>query len=412
MNCHLHRHRPPEEQITLNVGGHFFQTSLDVMTRIEDNFFSVYFSGKYNRETDREGRFLIDRDGSHFAYVLSHLRDSGNSNYNMLAALPKNPRVLDAVMIEFDFYGLEVPMEIVVLLSPSGGVDVYDNDKDIKIPPPMHNAEYGATSVYLNDYLYMIGGRDDKYRGGTTTNLVSRYSIIKNSWEKVVPLPDSRFQHSTVTVGNSIYVIGGFTETTLYDQRYNTVLRFNTENPDPVWEYVKPMPHYLIQMAVAVVGQSIYVFGGNNGLKHTDNILKYDTVNNVWTQLNEHCPLLIGYEQTHAVTLSDGMVYIVGGDDSHMKTVQFDPVRRKFKQLAPLPEKVKRTCRESSSCFVRRHSLYFTCIGKCYMQVYRYCVESNTWTKIVRGFTGRLRNRAYGQAVTIMGDGERKNGRE
>jgi hypothetical protein len=156
-------------------------------------------------------------------------------------------------------------------------------------------------------------------------------------------------------------------------------------------------------MAVTVVGQSIYVFGGDDGQKRTNNIFKYDTVNNVWTKLNEHCPL-IGYEPTHAVTLTDGMVYIVGAGGSTkscMNTVQFDPVRRKFKQLTPLPEEVKHTYRESGSCFVRRDCLYFTCTGEYYMQVYRYCVETNTWTKIVRGFTGKIINQEYGQALTI-----------
>jgi hypothetical protein len=161
------------------------------------------------------------------------------------------------------------------------------------------------------------------------------------------------------------------------------------------------MPLYLFQMAVTVVGISIYVFGGDDGLTQTDNIFKYDTVSNVWTQLNEHCPL-IGYEPTHAVTLSDGMVYIVGAGDSCLNTVQFDRASRKFKQLTPLPEEVKHTYRESGSCFVRRDCLYFTCTGEFYMQVYRYCVESNTWTKIIRGFTGKIINQEYGQALTIM----------
>ena len=39
---------------------------------------AVMFSGRHNVTTDEDGRYFLDRDGTHFRYILNYLRD-GNT---------------------------------------------------------------------------------------------------------------------------------------------------------------------------------------------------------------------------------------------------------------------------------------------------------------------------------------------
>lgn len=62
-------------RVKLNVGGTHFQTSLSTLTQVP-SMFSAMFSGKYRMDADEDGCYFIDRDPTHFRYVLNFLRDS------------------------------------------------------------------------------------------------------------------------------------------------------------------------------------------------------------------------------------------------------------------------------------------------------------------------------------------------
>ena len=59
--------------IRLNVGGILFTTSLDTLLYDENSMLALMFSGRYNVEKDDEGWYFIDRDGTHFRYILNFL---------------------------------------------------------------------------------------------------------------------------------------------------------------------------------------------------------------------------------------------------------------------------------------------------------------------------------------------------
>eukprot|EP00128_Syssomonas_multiformis_P015671 Colp12_sorted_trinity150504_noHs@9134 len=61
--------------IQLNVGGQHYTTSLQTLQN-GDHMLSTMFSEKYfELEKDETGSYFIDRDGTHFRYVLNWLRD-------------------------------------------------------------------------------------------------------------------------------------------------------------------------------------------------------------------------------------------------------------------------------------------------------------------------------------------------
>lgn len=60
--------------VQLNVGGHLFSTTLSTLRRPPDSKLAELFRGQPRLRTDPQGRFFIDRDGSHFGSVLEFLR--------------------------------------------------------------------------------------------------------------------------------------------------------------------------------------------------------------------------------------------------------------------------------------------------------------------------------------------------
>ena len=65
--------------VRLSVGGIHFETSIETLCKGDpDSMLSAMFSGRHNVMKDEEGRYFIDRDGTHFRYILNYLRD-GNT---------------------------------------------------------------------------------------------------------------------------------------------------------------------------------------------------------------------------------------------------------------------------------------------------------------------------------------------
>jgi hypothetical protein len=51
------------------------------------------FSGRFELKKDSDGRCFIDRDGTHFKYILNYLRDFGSED----VLFPKDPFVLEEI---------------------------------------------------------------------------------------------------------------------------------------------------------------------------------------------------------------------------------------------------------------------------------------------------------------------------
>ena len=58
----------------LNVGGHLFSTTLGQLRKHPESKLAELFTGQPKLRADAQGRFFIDRDGSHFGAVLEFLR--------------------------------------------------------------------------------------------------------------------------------------------------------------------------------------------------------------------------------------------------------------------------------------------------------------------------------------------------
>ena len=61
--------------VKLNVGGHHFATTVQTLRKDPNSMLAAMFSGKFDTKPSEDGSFFIDRDGTHFRFILNYLRD-------------------------------------------------------------------------------------------------------------------------------------------------------------------------------------------------------------------------------------------------------------------------------------------------------------------------------------------------
>ena len=86
--------------VNLNVGSQHFTTSLQTLTSDPNSMLAAMFSGRHKLETTGDGSFIIDRDGTHFRFILNYLR-------NEELILPEGATFLTELEAEAKFYQLQ-----------------------------------------------------------------------------------------------------------------------------------------------------------------------------------------------------------------------------------------------------------------------------------------------------------------
>ena len=84
----------------LNVGGHYFTTSLQTLTKDRNSMLGVMFSEKFDMKPAEDDAFFIDRDGTHFRFILNYLR-------NGKLTLPEGVTALNELQEEAEFYRIK-----------------------------------------------------------------------------------------------------------------------------------------------------------------------------------------------------------------------------------------------------------------------------------------------------------------
>ena len=60
--------------VKLNVGGQHFTTTVQTLTKDPNSMLAAMFSGRFDMKPSEDGSFFIDRDGTHFRFILNFLR--------------------------------------------------------------------------------------------------------------------------------------------------------------------------------------------------------------------------------------------------------------------------------------------------------------------------------------------------
>ncbi|KAH9251022.1 hypothetical protein BASA81_011068 [Batrachochytrium salamandrivorans] len=98
--------------VKLNVGGSYFSTSVENLTREPGNFFAVMFSGRWDVKVDPHDKAVfVDRDPTMFGMIVNYLR-TGEINLDDLS-----PKQFEALRKEADFYQIASLLRLLELLS-------------------------------------------------------------------------------------------------------------------------------------------------------------------------------------------------------------------------------------------------------------------------------------------------------
>jgi len=111
-------HKLPSNRVLLDVGGTYFSTTFETITKVPDSMLGRMFSGRFPIHINSDdGRIFIDRDGTHFHHILNFLRDPENNPIKI-----KEKTTLEELKIECEYYGL-----IEAIFGVKGSLTVPDN---------------------------------------------------------------------------------------------------------------------------------------------------------------------------------------------------------------------------------------------------------------------------------------------
>jgi N-acetylneuraminic acid mutarotase len=140
--------------------------------------------------------------------------------------------------------------------------EAYDPETDswtTKAPIPYPVVEYA--SAVVNDKIYVMGGQDE-FADSMNLDLVQIYDSSTDTWSFGSPMPTVVWQAAGATAGvwapKRIYIVGGLPDHSLYGTDINQA--YNPE--DDSWTLAASMPTSRLNLAVAVVDDTLYALGG------------------------------------------------------------------------------------------------------------------------------------------------------
>eukprot|EP00128_Syssomonas_multiformis_P001941 Colp12_sorted_trinity150504_noHs@9621 len=90
------------ERVVVDVGGQRFTTTQGTLTAVPDSLLEVWFSRRDELKAEADDSYFIDRDGTHFNYILNYLRTLSVEQ----TELPDNPKARRELCKEAEFYKL------------------------------------------------------------------------------------------------------------------------------------------------------------------------------------------------------------------------------------------------------------------------------------------------------------------
>lgn len=162
------------------------------------------------------------------------------------------------------------------------------------------------------DQILLTGGCDN-YTGEASES-VFRASVGQiDTFRKISSMKFKRYGHCSATIGDYVYVVGGFdhqdTETTSPSTLVSCE-RF--DNTTGSWFTISDMIHPVAFAAITTVEEKFfYVFGGFEDYNTVDIIQKYNAAHNQWDLLNIKLPVRLA--KMGAANIEDENILIVGG---------------------------------------------------------------------------------------------------
>ncbi|WP_437672457.1 Kelch repeat-containing protein [Sorangium sp. So ce131] len=150
----------------------------------------------------------------------------------------------------------------------------------------------GVGLVSHGEHLYRVGGLRIENAPGEPEDLHSaataeRYDPAAAAWEPLPELPEGRSAHGTTTVGDTLYVIAGWTldGDSSSGTFPNGGYKLDLSAEDAVWEPIAEPPFKHRSLTAAALGDKIYAIGGvDEAAAFTAKVFVLDTKEGTWTE--------------------------------------------------------------------------------------------------------------------------------
>jgi hypothetical protein len=184
----------------------------------------------------------------------------------------------------------------------------------------------GLNLVGHRGRIYRVGGMAAQNDPGQPESLrsvtdVARFDPAVGRWEALPPLPEPRSSHDVVVVGDTLYVVGGWSMSGTSRTGQNTwatsVLALDLAAATPAWARL-PQPFSRRALIATTQGARIFVLGGidaTDTVQRTVNV--FDTVARRWTEAAAlPGPAMNGFSPA-AGTVDDRVIVSVGDGGLH-----------------------------------------------------------------------------------------------
>jgi hypothetical protein len=180
---------------------------------------------------------------------------------------------------------------------------------------PSMDVRFSHSAVTHLGSVWIFGGTS--LRTGQLTNSIIRYDVEQQEFDTVDPIgggtvPKKRRGHSSVIIGNSMYIFGGADES---DKPLQDIWRFNFDAR--TWNEIQPngeIPQARYHHSSVASYNRLFIYGGFDGAKELNDFYSFNPGTNTW-QLElprKNCTPPIA-KQGHTLTAIGSNIYLVGG---------------------------------------------------------------------------------------------------
>ena len=200
----------------------------------------------------------------------------------------------------------------------------------------MGTARAGCVGVLLGYYIYIFGGTcgAEGTRGAEGLVSVERYSIVGNTWENLPDMAVARCYHCAVAaLRNVIYILGG-NRTRVVEVFDTALLEWRTE------ARLCDMPKSRnIAAAVVLKNRYLVMIGGYKEVVNSAGCLIYDCLINQWSSTPASINMIIA-RISHTAAVLDGKIIVAGGSGgvSSMECIDIQDVLEYAPLDYPLPQ--------------------------------------------------------------------------
>jgi N-acetylneuraminic acid mutarotase len=199
-------------------------------------------------------------------------------------------------------------------------------------PSPLMRTEVGAARV--GDSIYVLGGFTSP--AGNTTRQMARYDISDDEWELVSPAPIAVNHPGVTALRGRLYLLGGNWPAQGVNAKSDRLYSYNPGTDR--WARLPDAPTARGALALVGIGGRLYAAGGaTEGNAEVRRLEIYDIERRRWRIAP---PMEVGRNHVAGATV-ERKVYVIGGRPGPISggrpTVErYDPRTRRWRRMPPL----------------------------------------------------------------------------